>query len=82
MQISASKKIVLLIVDFSLTFIFLAPNLWMLFGAFKNQNAMFALPPVWIPDFTYIKNFTIVVYIVIKQLKLIQKSQKYIIKDL
>ena len=59
MQISASKKIVLLIVAFSLTFIFLAPNLWMLFGAFKNQNAMFALPPVWIPDFTYIKNFTI-----------------------
>ena len=59
MQISASKKIILLIIAFSLTFFFLAPNLWMLFGAFKNQNAMFALPPVWIPDFTYIKNFTI-----------------------
>ncbi|MDB4861217.1 carbohydrate ABC transporter permease [Alphaproteobacteria bacterium] len=59
MKTSARKNITLLILAFCFTFFFLAPNLWMFFGAFKNQNAMFALPPVWIPDFTYIKNFTI-----------------------
>ena len=59
MKTSARKNITLLIFAFCFTFFFLAPNLWMFFGAFKNQNAMFALPPIWIPDFTYIKNFTI-----------------------
>ena len=59
MKTSARKNITLLILAFCFTFVFLAPNLWMFLGAFKNQNAMFALPPIWIPDFTYIKNFTI-----------------------
>ena len=59
MKASVRKNFILLILATLITFIFLAPNLWMFFGSFKSQNAMFALPPVWIPDFTYIKNFTI-----------------------
>ena len=59
MKASIRKKAILLIIATFITLIFLAPNLWMLFGSFKSQNAMFALPPVWIPDFSYIKNFTI-----------------------
>ena len=51
MKVSIRKKAILLITASFITLIFLAPNLWMLFGSFKSQNAMFALPPVWIPDF-------------------------------
>ena len=53
------KNIILLAFAIFFMLIFILPNLWMLFGSFKDQNAMFSLPPVWIPDFTYIKNFTI-----------------------
>ena len=56
MRTSVSKNIILLAAAIFFMLIFILPNLWMLFGSFKDQNAMFALPPVWIPDFTYIKN--------------------------
>ena len=44
MKASIRKKAILLIIATFITLIFLAPNLWMLFGSFKSQNAMFALP--------------------------------------
>ena len=59
MRTSVRKNIILLAFAIFFMLIFILPNLWMLFGSFKDQNAMFSLPPVWIPDFTYIKNFTI-----------------------
>lgn len=34
-----------------------APLLWMALGAFKTTAQIIAIPPVWIPDFTYLKNF-------------------------
>lgn len=34
-----------------------APLLWMALGAFKTTADIMAIPPVWIPDFTYIQNF-------------------------
>ena len=39
------------------TFISLAPLLWITLGAFKTTAEMIAIPPVWIPDFTYLQNF-------------------------
>ena len=72
MKASIRKKAILLIIASFITLIFLAPNLWMLFGSFKSQNAMFALPPVWIPDFSYIKNFTI----------MLSESYKYLINSI
>lgn len=40
-----------------ITFIFTAPILWMVLSAFKTINDIYAIPPVWIPDFTYLDNF-------------------------
>ena len=40
-----------------ITFIFTAPILWMVLAAFKNINDIYAIPPVWLPDFTYLDNF-------------------------
>lgn len=40
------------------TFVFIAPLLWMLLASFKNIDAIFSIPPVWIPDFTYVDNYT------------------------
>jgi len=59
MRTSVRKNIILLAFAIFFMLIFILPNLWMLFGSFKDQNAMFSLPPIWIPDFTYLKNFTI-----------------------
>ena len=72
MKASVRKNVILLILATLITFVFLAPNLWMFFGSFKSQNAMFALPPVWIPDFTYIKNFTI----------MLSESYRYLINSI
>lgn len=46
-----------LIVAFFITFIFIAPIIWMALAAFKNISDIYAIPPVWIPDFTYLDNF-------------------------
>jgi ABC-type glycerol-3-phosphate transport system permease component len=37
--------------------IFIVPIIWMFMGAFKNPVDIYAIPPVWLPDFTYIQNF-------------------------
>ena len=39
------------------TFIAAAPLIWMTLGAFKTIAEIISIPPVWIPDFTYVKNF-------------------------
>lgn len=38
-------------------FISIAPLLWMALTAFKPTSDIIAIPPVWIPDFTYLDNF-------------------------
>jgi ABC-type glycerol-3-phosphate transport system permease component len=42
------------------TFIALAPLLWMALGSFKTTAGLIAIPPVLIPDFTYIDNYVAV----------------------
>lgn len=42
---------------FLITFVFTAPIIWMVLAAFKTINDIYAIPPVWIPDFTYLDNF-------------------------
>lgn len=41
------------------TFLSLAPLLWMFSGAFKTTAEMIATPPVFVPDFSYWDNFTL-----------------------
>jgi ABC-type glycerol-3-phosphate transport system permease component len=38
-------------------FISIAPLLWIFLGAFKTTAQIISIPPVWVPDFTYWKNF-------------------------
>ncbi|MBB3978383.1 ABC-type glycerol-3-phosphate transport system permease component [Rhizobium azooxidifex] len=38
-------------------FVSIAPLLWMALAAFKPTADIIAIPPVWIPDFTYLQNF-------------------------
>ena len=37
--------------------IFTLPILWMLMGAFKTPVDIYSIPPVWLPDFSYLENF-------------------------
>jgi ABC-type glycerol-3-phosphate transport system permease component len=38
-------------------FVFTVPIIWMALAAFKNISDIYAIPPVWLPDFTYLENF-------------------------
>ena len=38
--------------------VFTVPILWMVLGAFKTPVDIYSIPPVWLPDFTYVENFT------------------------
>lgn len=38
-------------------FVSIAPLLWMFLGAFKPTAQIIAIPPVWVPDFSYLQNF-------------------------
>lgn len=38
-------------------FVSVAPLLWIFLGAFKPTAQIIAIPPVWLPDFTYLQNF-------------------------
>lgn len=40
-----------------ITLVFSAPVIWMALAAFKNISDIYAIPPVWLPDFTYLDNF-------------------------
>ncbi|OMH38847.1 carbohydrate ABC transporter permease [Motiliproteus sp. MSK22-1] len=42
-----------------ITLIFTAPIIWMVLAAFKNISDIYAIPPVWIPDFSYLDNFVL-----------------------
>ena len=39
--------------------VFSLPVLWMALAAFKTINDIYAIPPVWLPDFTYLNNFVL-----------------------
>jgi ABC-type glycerol-3-phosphate transport system permease component len=39
------------------TLIAVAPLLWIVIGAFKTTADLIAVPPIWLPDFTYWDNF-------------------------
>ncbi len=43
----------------AIVFVFVAPLVWMVLAAFKTQTDLFAIPPVWLPDFTYLENFRV-----------------------
>ena len=40
-----------------LTLVTVAPLVWVLLGAFKTTAELITIPPLWIPDFTYLQNF-------------------------
>ncbi len=40
-----------------IVFIFTVPIIWMVMAAFKTINDIYAIPPVWWPDFSYLDNF-------------------------
>ena len=43
----------------AITFLFVAPIIWMFLAAFKNIKDIYSIPPVWIPDFSYLNNFAL-----------------------
>ena len=49
----------LLCAALAITVVFTAPLLWMLLGAFKTRADLFSIPPVWLPDFSNLNNFTL-----------------------
>jgi len=51
------SKAMPLFAAFIITFIFTIPIFWMITAAFKTINDIYAIPPVWVPDFTYLDNF-------------------------
>jgi len=53
----AVRETVLVIVAAAFTLVTTAPLIWMASGAFKTVAEFIASPPVWIPDFTYLRNF-------------------------
>ncbi|WP_210529951.1 carbohydrate ABC transporter permease [Rubellimicrobium arenae] len=57
MRRSRISDVALLAAALFFTLISIAPLLWMALGAFKTTAEMIAIPPVWVPDFTYWSNF-------------------------
>ncbi|WP_428927157.1 carbohydrate ABC transporter permease [Marinibacterium sp. SX1] len=57
MRRAAWKDGLLILVALGVTFLSLAPLLWMFLGAFKTTAEMIAVPPVWAVDFSYLQNF-------------------------
>lgn len=41
----------------AITFVFVAPLVWMFLASFKTIEAIFSIPPRWIPDFGYLGNY-------------------------
>lgn len=48
-----------LLAAIGITFVATAPIIWMVLAAFKNLSDIYAIPPVWLPDFTHLENFTL-----------------------
>ncbi len=46
-----------LVAALAIVLIFALPLVWMATAAFKTQSDLFAVPPVWLPDFSYLENF-------------------------
>ncbi len=38
---------------------FTLPILWMVMASFKTINDIYAIPPVWLPDFSYLENYVL-----------------------
>ncbi len=51
------SQALLVAVAAAVTFAMTAPLIWMMLGAFKTIAEMIAIPPVWVPNFTYWANF-------------------------
>ena len=41
----------------AVTFVFVAPIVWMFLASFKTIEGIFSIPPQWIPDLTYLANY-------------------------
>jgi len=54
----AINQTLLVAVAAGFTFVSTAPLIWMALGAFKTVAEFIAIPPVWIPNFTYLRNFS------------------------
>lgn len=39
--------------------LFTTPLIWIVLAAFKSRTDLYAIPPVWLPDFTYLENFRV-----------------------
>jgi ABC-type glycerol-3-phosphate transport system permease component len=46
-----------LVTAFIIMLLFITPIIWMVLAAFKNISDIYAIPPVWVPDFTHLDNF-------------------------
>jgi len=55
----SGNKTLSLFAAFGIVFLFTAPILWMVMAAFKTISDIYAIPPVWLPDFSYLENFTL-----------------------
>ena len=55
---SAQKNTLLYLAAAVLTLLNLTPLIWMALTAFKTRAQIYQMPPVWLPDFTYLVNFT------------------------
>jgi len=44
---------------FGIVFIFTAPIVWIVLAAFKTRTDLYAIPPVWLPNFTYLEHFRV-----------------------
>jgi ABC-type glycerol-3-phosphate transport system permease component len=53
-----ARDLILFAVATAFTLVAAAPLIWMTLGAFKTIAEIISIPPVWIPDFTYLNNFT------------------------
>lgn len=47
-----------LVSGFLIMFVFAAPLIWMFLASFKPQSEIFSIPPVWVPDFGNLANYT------------------------
>ncbi|WP_159712227.1 carbohydrate ABC transporter permease [Geminicoccus flavidas] len=54
-------RFLLYIAALVLTLVNLAPIVWIALTAFKTRVQIYQIPPIWIPDFTYLDNFAAVI---------------------
>lgn len=54
----ARSQTLALLAGLLIMFVFTAPLIWMFLASFKPISQIFSIPPVWIPDFGHLSNYT------------------------